>query len=719
MHTIFSGLAHLKLSAAGVIEECCFDRITPLRKNAGWIFRLGLLDSQGEWKLVESGEFTKIEPEGEAFRFSRHPELGPLEVVISIRGGGDGLFRFRPRVSGSAAGLKLVWIDFPPVTVPGDWRIFWPHNEGVEVRRPELHQVYGIPGWPNASCFGYYPGACQMQFMAAYNSGGNGIYFAAHDCSASPKSLDFYPQPDGSTRLSIQCFCGTEDEEYHPDFDCVLASLNGGWIGAAECYRAWMERTLHLPKLDPDHDDSPLADSPVTVIYPVKGEGLDVGPMKPNEYFPYRNALLVVRRWAKAFESRIIALLMHWEGTAPWAPPYVWPPYGGEALLTEFRDRLHREGHLLGVYCSGTAWTQQSCIETYSREQECTEAELEQHMIRGPKGELDAAICCGPDLQRLGYDMCLTEEWSRRIVKEEIRKLAAAGIDYAQFFDQNRGGSSHNCYAAHHRHPPVPGLWMTEAMRSLLAECRNTIREIGSTMFLGAEGAAAEPYIASLPFNDLRFNWECVSGVPVPAYAFVYHEYINNFQGNQCGLDWQLDFINSPDNLRWRTAYSFCAGDLLSIVLGRNGALHWGWNIPWDETVPEAEQQNAATLIFNLNAMRKRYPEFLRYGRMLRPGFKVSSPQMAMPFKSDTIEVDIVLSSFWRSRDEREVLILANSSTLPQPVSCCDGKSMCELVVPALSATVVPVSKGFLAFPQFTNKSKLTYPEKKSILSVQ
>lgn len=700
MSVLFSGSDCLKLSATGVIEECCFDRAVSLRGGVNWLFQLGFLDSQGEWKLVESGEFAQIEPRGEELRFSLHPELDSLEVGIAIRSAEDGSFRFRSRISGRAAGLRLIWIDLPPVTVPGDWRIFWPHNEGVEIRKPELHRVPGIPGWPNASAFGYYPGACQMQFMAAYDSRGNGIYFAAHDRSASPKSLDFHPQPNGTTRLSIQCFCGTEDEEFRSDFDCVLAPLSGGWMGAAERYREWTERALRLPKLDPANDDSPLADSPVTVIYAVKGEGLDVGPMEPNGYFPYSNALPSIRRWSETFDSRIMALLMHWEGTAPWAPPYVWPPYGGEAMFAEFRDRLHREGHLLGVYGSGTAWTQKSCIEAYSRERECAEEGLARHMIRGPKGELNACICCGPDLQRLGYDMCLAEEWPRRTVREEIRKMAAAGIDYAQFFDQNRGGSSHNCYAAHHRHPPAPGVWMTDAMRSLLDECRAAVRVTGSRMFLGAEGAAAEPYLASLPFNDLRFNWECASGVPVPAYAFVYHECINNFQGNQCGLDWQIDFLRAPENLRRRTAYSFCAGDLLSIVLGRDGALHWGWNIPWDEAVPEEEQRNTARLIRNLNAARKQYPEFLRYGRMLRPRFDLSGPRTAMPFHSGVVECDVVASSFWRSRDEREALILANSSVSPQTVRC-GGENARELTVPPLSALVVPVNECCLASLQF------------------
>lgn len=340
---------------------------------------------------------------------------------------------------------------------------------------------------------------------------------------------------------------------------------------------------------------------------------------------------------------------MHWEGTAPWAPPYVWPPYGGEEELAKFRDALHRRGDLLGVYCSGTAWTQISTIiPSYSLECRFEKEHLGRHMMRGPKGEITAFIC-NPE-QRYGYDMCLFDDWCVGVLENEAAKMSRFGIDYCQFFDQNLGGGWLLCYAKHHGHPQVPGAWATDTMLSV----QKRLAAAGGKMILGCEAAAATPYVQNLFYNDSRPMIDLMLfGKPVPGVAFVFHEWMCNFSGNMCGIDECDPF--------WRWTYSFTQGDMFSLVLGADDNLQSAWCRSWDKKFPE--QHELVLFVKKLNSLRKKYPSYLLEGRMIRPFVKCESRNATVSFtgwENGSVETKAVLTSFWENANGEKIGFATN-----------------------------------------------------------
>ena len=581
-------------------------------------FTLELLDRSGDALTLKSSEFAF---DGAAY--SDHPAVPGLTVTLTVSVDDEGsAFRFRPRVTGIPKSLVLSWFDGPQLVYPmhREFRLLLPLHDGVVVDDPvrkgnrAYHPIgFAKRGKPYGSAF---PGRAQFQFMAFYRENEGGVYFAAHDPHCATKAVEYDPGEEG-VRLSLQTFTGCGfGEDYTPDWDYVVRGFDGSWQGAAELYRNWHE-SVFRPRADFPRW---MEQSPFVMIYPVRGHGLDTGDMTPNCYYPYSRALPVVRRFRNELQAPVMALLMHWEGTAPWAPPYVWPPFGGEAMLAEFRDALHREGNLLGVYCSGTAWTcTSSILPEYAPG--CT-PEQEKMMLRGPKGELGATVCNGVNSQRLGYDLCLAEPPARKIVTEEILKLADFDIDYAQFFDQNHGGGVHNCFARDHHHPPVPGAWQTAMQADFMRGIAETLRRRGKTMLLGCESAAAEPFAEFLALNDARAPFAGWIGDPVPLQQFILHGVTANFTGNQCGSRWSCDFARSPYSLNRRLAYGFHAGDLLSATLREEGDAHWCWALPWSE--PGPAQGMLLELLRNLTRMRQAHPEYLLYGRMLPDAVPVS-----------------------------------------------------------------------------------------------
>lgn len=518
--------------------------------------------------------------------------------------------------------LTAEWVNYPQIAIPNDlspnsYRILWGFNEGVlvsDINERESLFRYTEPTYPSTGVMGIYPAIVETQFMA-YTNGANGLYLGAHDVTDSLKGIDFRKLGENSILLQFKHFCGCQmGEEYRSAYPMILKAFKGDWTDAADIYRDWFDiakKQAFTPIAENTKLPKWYGDSPVIITYPVRGTH-DTDIMTPNAMFPYINAIKHVERLEKELDSKIMVLLMHWEGTAPWAPPYVWPPFGGEEELKRFTHALHERGDVIGVYCSGIGWTLKSNVAEYDTLGRFAEEKLKELMCLSPKQELPYSKIC--TAQRVGYDMCPTRDFTSATVKHEVEKMVSAGIDYIQLLDQNHGGTPYFCYGKNHGHPPIPGKWQVDAMKKLLHD----VNEIGNETLFGCESAAAEAYVPYLLFSDNRYELNYAVGVQVPLYAYLFHEYLNNFMGNQVCVGDIFDHDASPDNIYERIAYSFSAGDMITLVLNQYGNIEWNWGKTRASVHPN--QENVKTLVRNLNSWRRGIgKKYLHVGRMVKP----------------------------------------------------------------------------------------------------
>ncbi len=683
MKTIENGRIAIGFDGGGNIVGFRFDRVefvSAERKSD--LFQFRLRDFCGNPEMVSASDFheicmTDVEPGVLRLTFSGCSKFAGLTACAEVRLE-EADSRWRIRLAGLPDGYETEYIAYPLLTLAahfagegGDARFFWPGYEGCLIDNLAEREQHGFGceaiEYPMTGVGGFYPGPCAMQFQAFYTPLA-GLYFGCHDATHAPKGIYVRTVTEKAIEPSFQHFTGGAPEIA---YDTVLAGFYGDWQDAALKYRDWMTRndpTLPPPLAENRSNPAWLTDSPVVAIYPVKGEGIDNGSQEPNEYFPYPQALPFLDALRKTWDAPVMALLMHWEGTAPWAPPYIWPPFGGAGMLREFADALHERGCLLGVYASGIGWTQRSMIEIgYNCEAQFKEQHLEHEICVGPRNERYSLVCNGRRgySQRIGYDLCPDREFTAETVCAELKQVISAGVDYLQYFDQNQGCAAPLCYSREHGHPYQPGAWHTDAMRTLLERSRDAVKHGERPVVLGCENAAAEPYINVLQLNDLRSHLAFFIGaLPVPAYAMLFHEYVNNFIGNGVGLAGMTDEGKSPEYLAYITAAGVSAGNLISVVLKDQGKIHYSWCRLWNE--PEPDQPSLHSLIANLNRRRRTDAKpFLVYGEM-RKAPECESEPYTIHFRNgrSARRVPSVLVSRWRSGD-REAVVLINYRKTP------------------------------------------------------
>lgn len=639
------------------------------------IFTLYLRDSEGNGSEVTAFDATICQVNENEAEYSGF--LYDIDVYISVS---ESLgIRVENRTD-----MLIEWITFPEIGVKplvkngGDAKVIFTYNEGAVCEDIELKDPCVVAEYPSKGNYMMFPYMLFGQFMC-YQLPHCGLYVGAHDEDRCPKGIDFYKDDDGGVSMFFRHYCGTcYGDSFNLPYPVVLEAYEGDWYAGAELYRDWF--CHHLPegvKKVSENEAIPewYKDSPLVITYPVRGIH-DMDKMYPNALFPYENALPLIDEIAEAVKTRLMVLLMHWEGTAPWAPPYVWPPYGGEEMLHSFADKLHDRKHLLGVYCSGFGYTRQSnLIEEYNNDDIIGQNNLKDAFCASPKGVAEISnICTG---QRSGYDICAASEKGRTILDDAYRPLFESKVDYCQILDQNHGGSQYFCYSKQHGHPHAPGKWMTQKMQELLTEWNR----LGKGKLFGCESASAEPYIGNLLFSDNRYGLNWYIGSPLPVYSYIYHEYLRNFMGNMVACP----FTNEDDTMCARMAYSFAAGDCMTLVLTPDGNLMTNWGNHDFSKLPN--KQRALQFAANMqNFYREKAEKFLYDGRMIAPKETECETLCFHGWENHMIEVPAVYTTAWEKDGER-VQIFVNHTETAQKI-LWNGKN---LVISPFNAEIMSI----------------------------
>ena len=659
------------------------------------LFQLCLRTRAGEKILLDARDASRRESTEDGACFSGFCVDGvgmlDMEVLVHLQCEGDALV-WQIEVRQNEEALLLEWVDFPAVRLPKlkknnphgtGGQILFPYNEGALVDDAEMRAVswfsHEEPEYPSKGAFAVFPNMISSQFFA-YLWEDAGLYMGAHDPARGVKGIDFVSDETGVV-MQMRLWCGVGyGESWKTEYPIVWAAVGSHWTSAAERYRRWND--AHPPrgaKKIKENNTLPdwYRDAPLVITYPVRGLH-DTDTMNPNRMYPYVNALPTVREMNEITGGRVMVALMHWEGTAPWAPPYVWPPFGGTEALLDFRDALHAEGNLLGVYCSGFGYTLQSnLVEEYDMREEYEARGLEDGMCAGPDGQVAISRIC--TAQRRGVDICPASPVGRELLTEAYMPLFESGLDYAQILDQNHGGGQYFCYARDHGHPPAPGTWMTKAMQEMLGEWNRK----APAMLFGCESAAAEPFIGNLQMSDNRFELNYHIGVPVPLYSYLYHEYLYNFMGNQvCS-----PFDECDDRALWyRIGYSFAAGDSMTLVLDQDGNPKSRWGDLVTDYIPD--RKKVLTLVSNLSRLyRECAGDVLFGGRMVAPPEIVCETvtlhkKFGRPAREEDCTLPAVICTAWEGDGGRRAVLLVNP-TEGEQVCFVDGV---RVGVPPLNA---------------------------------
>ncbi len=496
------------------------------------------------------------------------------------------------------------WVIFPQIAVPNDLvknggsgRLVLDINEGLLVEDIRAKETYGAYKYREPE----YPSqgldsifpAAVESQFMSYYDRQAGLYICAEDADRATKGINFEHIDDNAIRLEMRLYPGVETNT--KNYQLPFSIVYDFFEGD------W-------------HDAAELYRTWFEKNPPAELKKVTNNPDLPKWYF---DSPLVVAYPVQGIHDMDEA-----------KPNRLFPYENVFPFLDEFAE---------------------SC------EKEITEKNLKKYMCMPPLGDEPISKTC--QAQRFSYDMCISQDFTKKVIWDEAEKIASCGLDYIQILDQNHGGTPYFCYSDKHNHPAVPGKWIVEHNIEFLKVLKE---KVGKDILLGCESAAAEAYIPYLNLSDNRFNLNYPAGKPIPLYGYLYHEYLHNFSGNSVCSLFFIDAEKSPDCHLLRVAHSYLAGDLMTIVINQDGEIMWSWGQREFDYLPEREP----ILKFIKSATEYRRgagKDYLVFGRMIKPK-KVTCEEVPMyniKMKYDTL-YPAVLTTAWKGTDGSKVQFFAS-----------------------------------------------------------
>jgi hypothetical protein len=656
------------------------------------VFVIQHLTPDHEFRQIASTDATDVTVESTrntltaSFSGVGNLDLGVIVRIQMPEGGGASRWSMSVR---NHANLLITDVQFPFIIAPyelsgqpGSESLLQPLATGRFWQSPKPQDLE--PDGPHAWQFRpenydthHYPGLTFAQFLAYYNDQA-GLYVACQDNTGGIKLIKPVHSPMGGIRLGFAHVgdwpvSGEKDLGY----DVVVQAFRGDWYEAASLYRdwslkqPWASAPLHQRKDVPDW----LLDSPPHIVVRIQGR-LDNGPAEPNSAFlPYPKIVPLLESISKKIDAPLVAVVMAWERPGPWVYPDCFPPTGGDESLSELTGLARARGWHVGSFCNGTRWVTHHYWSGYNGERYLAEKHGEETFCRTHDQQLWRENWAGD--WRPSYACCLGVARTREIADRFVERLVNDGLDWVQFLDQNVGCSAFPCFADDHGHPPMPGTWMNDAMRSLL----DSFRDIAAAAAEKSGGTRAFAFSVEYPPNEFFMSHFQVCDQRTapqghtaygklffPLHSFLYHEFVVTQGG--------FGAAPEPYHMPIRTACNLVTGEIPGGVLTGDGSLlnrdTFAW-APWSPHVGSNDESLA--MLRNAVALRRgRARDFLVFGRMLKPVQVEGVKIVHWEHDRQVNDIPAVVHSAWQSPRGRFAAVVANWTGETQAVVLRDPR---------------------------------------------